>query len=69
MWTAKWILDTYEGGDGTARSDMYMIYRDLRGYFDEIEARPENRSGPGATPEAGKTAGSWLSQHLRLVRG
>ena len=37
MWTAKWILDDYDKGDQTVRWEMYMAYRDLRDYFDQIE--------------------------------
>ena len=69
MWTAKWILDTYEGGNETVRSDTYMFYRELRHYFDEIEARPEITASRRAAPEARRPASAWLNQHLRFVKG
>ena len=69
MWTAKWILDTYEEGDQSVRWEMYMTYRDLRCYFDEIEARPEVSVGEKASLAAEKPAGAWWNQGCRLVRG
>lgn len=38
MLTAKWILDAYEEGNDTVRWELYMAYRDLRPFFDEMEA-------------------------------
>ena len=34
----RWILEAYERADEQARADMYMLYRDLRDEFAEIEA-------------------------------
>ncbi len=38
MSAAKWILEAYEKAGEEARLEMYMIYRDLREDFEEIEA-------------------------------
>ncbi len=43
MFTAKWILDAYEEGNNTVRWELYMTYRDLRPFFDEIEAEQEKQ--------------------------
>ena len=69
MWTAKWILDAYEVGNEAVRFEMYLAYRDLRCYFDEIEARPEAFAGEKASLVAEKPAGAWWNQCYRLVRG
>jgi len=69
MWTAKWILDAYEEGDQTVRWEMYMAYRDLRLYFDEIEARPEEAGEPRAVWVDEKPAGARWNLCARLVKG
>jgi len=69
MWTAKWILDTYERGDGAVRSDMYMVYRELRPYFDEIETRLKKVREEGSIQISEKPAGAWWAHCCRLVRG
>lgn len=43
MFTAKWILDAYEEGNNTVRWELYMTYRDLRPFFDEIEAEKDKQ--------------------------
>ena len=40
MSAAKWILEAYERADEQGRVDMYMIYRELRDEFAEIDAAP-----------------------------
>jgi hypothetical protein len=69
MWTAKWILDAYEAGDQSVRGEMYMTYRDLRFYFDEIETRPQGtgEGKTGSVPE--KPAGAKWNPCSRLVKG
>jgi len=69
MWTAKWILDAYEAGDQSVRGEMYMIYRDLRCYFDEIEVRSEGLRKQKAGWGAEKTAGARWNTRSRLVKG
>ena len=69
MWTAKWILDDYEAGNEALRLDMYMVYPDLRRYFEEFEARPEASVGEKASLVAEKPARAWWNQCCRLVRG
>jgi len=69
MWTAKWILDTYEKGDRSVRWEMYMIYRDLRSYFDEIEARPEGAGEQKDGVVAEKAPMSRWNLRSRLVKG
>ena len=36
----KWILEAYERADEPRRVDMYMLYRELRDEFAEIDAAP-----------------------------
>ena len=69
MWTAKWILDAYEEGDQSVRWEMYMTYRDLRCYFDEIEARPKGVVEQKAGWVAEKVSGARWNLCARLVRG
>jgi hypothetical protein len=40
MSAAKWILEAYERADELGRADMYMLYRELRDEFAEIDAAP-----------------------------
>ena len=68
MWTAKWILDVYEEGGQALRSEMYMNYRDLRAYFDEIESRPAKAGEKGAIQTSERSAGAWWAHCCRLVR-
>jgi hypothetical protein len=69
MWTAKWILDAYEEGEESVRWDLFMAYPDLRSYFDEIEARPEEAGEQKADRVAEKPAGAWWQHCYRLVKG
>ena len=69
MWTAKWILDAYEEGDQSVRGEMYMTYRDLRFYFDEIEARPDGAGEQKAGWFAERPAGARWNPCSRLVKG
>ncbi len=69
MWTAKWILDAYEKGDRSAQWDMYMTYRDLRCYFDEIEARPEEASEQKTGLVGEKPVGAKWNLYSRMVKG
>ena len=69
MWTAKWILDAYEKGDESVRWEMYMTYRDLRFYFDEIETRPEEAGEQKADQVAEKPAAARWDLCARLVKG
>jgi len=69
MWTAKWILDAYEVGNEADRLELYLVYRDLRLYFDEIEARPEMPDKPEAVSAAGELGATWWQNCCRLVRG
>ena len=69
MWTAKWILDAYEDGDESIRWEMYMTYRDLRLYFDEIETRPEKAVEQMAGLAAEKPVGARWNLYSRLVKG
>jgi hypothetical protein len=69
MWTAKWILDAYEGGDEEVRIEMYLAYRELRLYFDEIEARPEKTNEEKVGLVVERSAGAWWNHCCRLVRG
>ena len=68
MWTAKWILDTYEDGSEAVRLEMYLTYPDLRCYFDELDIRPEKPVEAGPAPASGKSAVTWWSQCCRLVK-
>ena len=68
MWTAKWILDAYEEGKESVRWDLYMAYPDLRGYFDEIEARPSGAGDQKASPVAEKPAEARWNLYARLVK-
>ena len=69
MWTAKWILDSYEEGDESVRWDLYMTYPDLRECFDQLEAisGSSGSSKEDLIPE--KPSGAWYSHYCRLVRG
>ncbi len=69
MWTAKWILDLYEEGDEAVRWDLYMLYPELRGYFDRAEARLQ-QSGEENTGRARekKSRPGW-NPCARLVKG
>lgn len=69
MWTAKWILEAYEKGDRSTQWDMYMTYRDLRHYFDEIEARPEKASKQKVGWVVAKPAEARWNLYSRLVKG
>lgn len=69
MWTAKWILDAYEKGDESVRWEMYMVYPDLRNYFDEIEARPEGTREHNPGRVADKPAAARWNLCARLVKG
>ena len=40
MSAEKWILESYERADEEGRVDMYMIYRELRDEFADIDATP-----------------------------
>ena len=69
MWTAKWILDTYEGGNEADRLQMYLVYPDLRMHFDELEMQPAKVDKPGDDPEKEKSSGPWWNCWCRMVRG
>jgi hypothetical protein len=69
MWTAKWILKAYEEGDQSVRWEMYMTYRDLRCYFDEIEARSEGAGERKADLVAEEVPAARWNLCSRLVRG
>jgi hypothetical protein len=36
----RWILEAYERANEQGRVDMYMVYRELRDEFAEIDAAP-----------------------------
>jgi len=69
MWTAKWILDAYEEGEESVRWDLYMVYPDLRSYFDEIEVRNEGTGEQKADRVADKPAVARWNLCSRLVKG
>ena len=69
MWTAKWILDAYEKGDRSTQWDMYMTYRDLRCYFDEIAARSDEAGEQKADWVAEKSEEERWNLYSRLVKG
>ncbi len=37
----RWILEAYERANEQGRVDMYMVYRELRGDFADIDAAPQ----------------------------
>lgn len=69
MWTAKWILDSYEEGNQSVRWDLYMSYPDLRECFDEIEALAVSPDNQKADTVPKKPAVAWWSHCCKLVRG
>jgi hypothetical protein len=69
MRTAKWILDSYEEGDDSVRWDLYMVYPDLRGCFDQIDAISGSQGSLEENPVPEKLPGGWYSHCCRLVRG
>ena len=69
MWTAKWILDAYKEGTEAVKLEMYMAYPDLRRYFEEFEALPQELSKEKADLIDDRSAGAWFSHRYRLVRG
>ena len=40
MSAARWIIEAYERAGEEARLEMYMLYRELRDEFAEIDAAP-----------------------------
>jgi len=69
MWTAKWILDSYEKGDESVRWDLYMAYPDLRCYFDELDVLPAVSGEQKDVSDTGKSDETWWSHCCRPVRG
>lgn len=69
MWTAKWILDEYEAGNEAVRLDMFLVYSDLRSYFEEIDARNEKADEQRSEGMTEKPDGAWWSHCCRLVKG
>lgn len=69
MWTAKWILDSYEEGDESFRWDLYMTYPDLRECFDQMEAISGSSGSRKEDLLPVKPSGAWYSHCCRLVRG
>lgn len=69
MWTAKWILDSYEEGDNSVRWDLYMIYPDLRECFDQIEAISGSQGSLKENPIPKQSSGARYTHWCRLVKG
>lgn len=69
MWTAKWILDSYEEGDESVRWDLYMTYPDLRECFDQLEAISGSSASSKEALIQEKPSGAWYSHYCRLERG
>jgi hypothetical protein len=68
MWTAKWILDSYEEGDNSVRWDLYMIYPELRECFDQIEAISGSPGRRKKNPPPKGSSEGWYTHYGRLVR-
>ena len=67
----KWIMETYEASGEKERLDMYMVYRDQREEFDEIEAgsslsgRQEESRRAAEPGKAGWNCCGWLLARSR----